>query len=154
MSRKYYFYYNYKKTDIITLLTENINANNIIENCSTMNIKVDKECITIKERSIHPHALQRAFKGKIYDDGNKCYIKGSFKYPYFNSLLFIIFFCIIFIKNIEMLADNVPISIKYQASLIFTIFYIFDIAMFLSGIILFKKQEFNVLQFLGNLGAG
>ena len=145
MSKKYYFYFGLSKSEFLNTIVcylkrENSKMGEII-------IRTKYSKIVIQKRIHMRHALQRFFVGKlIYDNNVSCHIEGKFRYPCFNSFLFIMFGIVCLIGNIKMLLSNV--YLKYQITAIFSVAYFFVFLMFYTGKRFYKKQEQTVLQML------
>ena len=85
--------------------------------------------------------------GKLVSDNDAtCHIEGKFRYPYFNSFLFIAFGVICFIGNIKMQLSS--IYPKLPITLMFSVAYTFVFLMFYTGKRLYKQQENAVLYML------
>ena len=151
MSKKHCFYYGYSKYELVNKVKQYKDGKDTRNSFNKMYIRIKEPRLVIQEKVIMRHALQRKFVGKIKHDNEKCYIEGKFKYPCFNSLLFVLLGAICLIENTKILLSSASISVKCQVTALFIVAYIFVFLMFFTGRVFYKKQENTVLQILRNL---
>lgn len=151
----YYFSYDQDLDSLIRYLKKNTYNKRAFDFFSTgINLKFRGKKFYVKKNKLFAvHPLQRVFVGEIFPAESGCEIRGKFKYPMVNILVYIIAFLYLLLKNFGVVLN---LSLTYYEKLIISSFFLFMyLVMFLiimTGKICYKDEESDVLNFLKNIG--
>jgi len=94
------------------------------------------------------HPFQRFFTIDLSEENDITVIKGKFSFPLISKVIAVLFSGFMFYNNLVAIVKIENLSKKLMVSLCFMIFYLFIILLFISGKVVYQKQEKEVIDFL------
>jgi len=146
--KKIYFEVQCSKEELVQKLREKSYDQYFMRN--GIDIRISGERLKVYSKKTMKHPLQRRFYGKIIDLNGKATVTGEFKYPSMGLICWLVMLLALIYGNTNMLCKVSDALTKIGAMAFFMCMYAAMAFLLFSGRYLFKKQEKDVLNFLGS----